>query len=45
MSIGNILKMVRENPQIIEEVKGLLSGIKQSKPAIDDRSGIGGQFR
>ena len=45
MSIGNILKFVKNNPQIIEQVKGLVANGLQSKPAIDDRTGLGSKFR
>ena len=45
MSIGSILKMVKNNPEIIDQVKGVLAGMKQNKPAIDDRTGLGNNFR
>ena len=44
MSLGNILKMVKDNPEIIDQFKGALAGLKQNK-AIDDRSGLGQNFR
>lgn len=45
MSIGSILKMVKNNPEIIDQVKGVLAGMKENKPAIDDRTGLGNNFR
>ena len=44
MSLGNILKMVKNNPEIIDQVKNAIGGLKQNK-AIDDRSGLGNNFR
>ena len=44
MSLGNILKMVKNNPEIIDQVKSAIGGLKQNK-AIDDRSGLGQNFR
>jgi len=44
MSIGNILKMVKNNPEIIDQVKSAIGGLKSNK-AIDDRSGLGNNFR
>ena len=44
MSLGNILKMVKNNPEIIDQVKSAIGGLKQNK-AIDDRSGLGNNFR
>tara|TARA_B100001245_G_scaffold233860_1_gene218372 strand:- start:144 stop:482 length:339 start_codon:yes stop_codon:yes gene_type:complete len=44
MSLGNILKMVKDNPEIIDQVKSAIGGLKQNK-SIDDRSGLGQNFR
>ena len=44
MSLGNILKMVKNNPEIIDQVKSAIGGLKQNK-AIDDRSGLNNNFR
>ena len=44
MSLGNILKMVKNNPEIIDQVKSAISGLKQNK-SIDDRSGLGSNLR
>ena len=44
MSLGNILKMVKNNPEIIDQVKSTIESLKQNK-AIDDRSGLGQNFR
>ena len=44
MSLGNILKMVKNNPEIIDQVKNAIGGLKTNK-AIDDRSGLGNNFR
>ena len=44
MSLGNILKMVKNNPEIIDQVKNAIGGLKPNK-AIDDRSGLGNNFR
>ena len=44
MSLGSILKMVKNNPEIIDQVKSAIGGLKQNK-AIDDRSGLGNNFR
>ena len=44
MSLGNILKMVKNNPEIIDQVKSAIGGLKPNK-AIDDRTGLGNNFR
>ena len=44
MSLGNILKIVKNNPEIIDQVKSAIGGLKQNK-SIDDRSGLGQNFR
>lgn len=44
MSLGNIIKLVKNNPEIIDQFKGALAGLKPNK-AIDDRSGLGNNFR
>ena len=46
MSLGNILKFAKEHPEIVDQVKSALPNLlgKQQK-AIDDRSGMGNNFR
>ena len=44
MSLGNILKMVKNNPEIVDQVKTAISTLKPNKE-IDDRSGLGNNFR
>ena len=41
---GNLRKMVKNNPEIIDQVKSAIGGLKSNK-AIDDRSGLGNNFR
>ena len=44
MSLGNILKMVKNNPEIIDQVKNMI-GSAIPKKGIDDRSGLGNNLR
>ena len=46
MSLGNILKMVKNNPEIIDQIKAVLPDLLGKKQkAIDDRSGLDNNFR
>jgi len=40
LSIGNIMKFVQKNPDVVAQFKDALGSMASQKPAIDDRSAL-----